>query len=538
MSHEASPDPRSVPVDLGSDTLELSMIWDIAHGSRPAGVGQGCRAQINAASDSLARMVSERRRIYGVTTGYGPLACHHVLPDHAAELQRNLIYHLASGVGQPLSVPQTRAVMAARASSLARGFSGIGASAFGLLLDCLNRGVVPVVPEMGTVGASGDLTPLAHIALVLIGEGEAVLEGIRMPGAAALAAAGLSPASLGHKEGLALVNGTSAMTGISCLNGVGARSATHFALRLGVLYAELLRAPAEAFDPRLGSARPHPGQRKAHELLTRLAAGSRRLGAVVQPPPVLEPEQEARDGVLLDRELPQAPYTARCLPQIFGAVLDLLDFHDRLVVTELGSATDNPLVFADDEAVLHGGNFYGQHVAFATDTLHLAIVKLALHAERCLARLCDPLMNNGLPAFLQGGPIGRNSGFMGAQVTATALVAELRMQALPASIQSIPTNNNNQDVVTMGTIGARRTAKALQLAWHVLAIHAMALAQAFEIQGGFAGDDAGFAPASRRLCSWIRERVPFLERDQPLSSQIIALVGVLQHSDCTSGPVD
>ena len=438
-------DLHPVPVDLGSDDLDLAMIWEIAHDGRMAGAGPLSRARITAASDRLAQMVSEQRRIYGVTTGYGPLACHHVLPGHAAELQRNLIYHLASGVGQPLSAPQTRAVMASRASSLARGFSGIGNAAFDLLLECLNRGVVPVVPEMGTVGASGDLTPLAHIALVLIGEGEAVLEGTRLPGAAALAAAGLSPVSLGHKEGLALVNGTSAMTGISCLNGVGARSATLFALRLAMLYAELLRAPAEAFDPRFGVARPHPGQRKAHRLLTRLAEGSRRLGVMVQPPPFLELERAAQDGVLIDRTMPQAPYTARCLPQIFGAVLDLVDFHDQCTITELRSATDNPLVFAEDEAVLHGGNFYGQHVAFAADTLQMAIIKLALHAERSLARLCDPLLNNGLPAFLQGGPIGRNSGFMGAQVTATALVAELRLQALPASIQSIPTNNNNQD---------------------------------------------------------------------------------------------
>ncbi|MGI4793333.1 MAG: HAL/PAL/TAL family ammonia-lyase, partial [Janthinobacterium lividum] len=462
---------------------------------------------------------------------YGPLACHHVLPDHAAELQRNLIYHLASGVGQPLSVPQTRAVMASRASSLARGFSGIGDAAFDLLLDCLNRDVVPVVPEMGTVGASGDLTPLAHIALVLIGEGEAVVGGTRLPGDAALAAVGLSPVSLEHKEGLALVNGTSAMTGISCLNGVGARSATNFALRLALLYAELVRAPAEAFDPRFGVARPHPGQRAVHRSLASLAEGSRRLDAVVQPPPFLELEREAQDGVLTNRELPQAPYTARCLPQIFGAVLDLLDFHDRLIVTELRSATDNPLVFADDDAVLHGGNFYGQHVAFAADTLQMAIIKLALHAERCLARICDPLMSNGLPAFLQAGPIGRNSGFMGAQVTATALVAELRLQALPASIQSIPTNNNNQDVVTMGTIGARRTARSLDLTWHILAIHAIALAQAFEIEGGFGGGGAGFGPASSRLCSWIRKNVGFLDRDRPLSGDVTKLAALLPRED-------
>ncbi len=532
MLDDTGPD-RGAPIDLGSDTLDLDAVWTVAHRHGPVCVGPAARARMADANHCLARMVAERRRIYGVTTGYGPLACHYVLPEHAAELQRNLLYHLASGVGRPLSGPQTRAVMAARASSLARGFSAIEAETFDLLLACLNQDVLPVVPEMGTVGASGDLTPLAHIALVLVGEGEAVVAGQRMPGAAALAAAGLRPVSLGLKDGLALVNGTSAMTGISCLNGVGTRRAAAFGLRLGLLYAEILGAPAEAFDARLGIARPHPGQQAVHRFLARLAHGGTRLGAVVQPPPRLEAEGEAQDGVLVGRALPQAPYTARCLPQVFGAVWDLIDFHDRVVATELNSATDNPLVFAEDDAVLHGGNFYGQHAAFAADTLQLAIGKLALHAERSLARLCDPLLNNGLPPFLQSGPVGRNSGFMGAQVTASALVAELRAKAGLASIQSIPTNNNNQDVVTMGTIAARKAAELLDLAWHVLAIHAMALAQACEMQGG--RDATGFAPESRRLCAWVRVRVPFLDRDRPLSSEITALAACLQQQDWREG---
>jgi tyrosine ammonia-lyase len=519
-----------LPADLGSPELALIDIWQVANDGRPVVTGPEARAAMAASSAYLSRLVDERRRIYGVTTGYGPLASHYVLPEHAGELQRNLVYHLATGVGRPFSVPQTRAIMAARVSSLARGYSAVGREVFDLLLACLDRGVVPVVPEMGTVGASGDLTPLAHIALVLIGEGEASLRGRSMPGALALAAAGLAPVSLGQKDGLALVNGTAAMTGISCLNGVGGRRAAGCALRLGLLYAELLEAPVDAYDARLGSVKPHPGQQRVHEVLLSLVKGGSRLTPGQQPPPALEAEVPAVEGVVLDQKLLQSPYTARCLPQIFGAVFDLLKFHDEVVTAELRSVTDNPLVFAEDEAIIHGGNFYGQHVSFAADIFQLAIGKIALHAERCVARICDPLTNGGLPAFLASGPVGRNSGFMGAQVTASALVGELRTRSGAASIQSIPTNNNNQDVVTMGTIGARKAAELLDLTWNLLAIEAIVLTQAAELLGAFRSSHNGFAESSRLLCSFVRERVSFLDRDRPLASDITMLSGSLRET--------
>ncbi len=526
----ATPDvsrTASTAVDLGGDVTPGD-IHAIATRQREAHLGAAAAARMAASHATLTRMVEERRRIYGVTTGYGPLASHPITPEHAQLLQQNLVYHLCSGVGKPLSPVHTRAMIAARASSIARGYSGVGAPLFQRLLDCLNLDLVPVVPEMGTVGASGDLTPLAHVALTLMGEGEMWYQGTRLPAAAVWAAVGQQPITLGHKEGIALVNGTSCMTGIAAINAERARRAVHLALRLSVLYAECLNGKLEAWDPRFGVARPHKGQQQAHAALARWVDGSARLTPHVQPPPRLD-ESQAVDGWLPEGECPQDPYTIRCVPQVIGAVLDVLRFHDEIVTTELQSATDNPLVFSDDEAILHGGNFYGQHVAFASDALLNAVTKIAIHAERCIARITDRSQNHGLPSFLHGGPDGVNSGFMGAQVTASALVAELRTRAVPASIQSVPTNANNQDVVTMGTIAARKTADALDLVYHVLAIHTLALAQAAELRGGAMLD--GFAPGSRALVQWVRRSHAALDRDRPLSPDIQGLSVRLQDFD-------
>lgn len=524
----------SDPIDIGGE-LSSRDAFDVATGRRSVALGHAAQQRMHASHAMLGRMVEERRRIYGVTTGYGPLASQPVTPEHAELLQRNLVYHLCSGVGQPLSPLHTRAMMVARASSLARGYSGIGGALFNTLLDCINLELTPVVPEMGTVGASGDLTPLAHVALALLGEGEMWYRGARLPAAEALRSAGLAPVTLGHKEGIALVNGTSCMTGIAAVNAERARRAVDLALRLSVLYAECLGGRLEAWDARFGVARPHAGQVAAHAALARWAEGSTRLIPMVQPPPLLE-ESQSDQGWLPEGELPQDAYTIRCVPQLIGAVLDVLAFHETTVSTELQSATDNPLLFADDEAVLHGGNFYGQHVAFASDALLMGVIKLAIHAERCIARITDRAQNKGLPAFLHGGRSGVNSGFMGAQVTASALVAELRTRAIPASIQSVPTNGNNQDVVTMGTVAARKTADAMDLVYNVLSIHALALAQAAELRGGL--QLLGFAPASQDLVRMVRQSSAPLETDRPLSGEIGHLARRLETVDWAAGIID
>ncbi len=499
-------------------------IAQVARHGRPVVLGPLAARRMTRAHVVLQRMVAERRRIYGVTTGYGPLASHPVTPEHAATLQRHLVYHLASGVGAPLAPEHARATMAARAASLARGHSGVGHAVFGLLLELLARDVIPVIPEMGTVGASGDLTPLAHVALAMMGEGEAFHAGERLPAAEALRRAGLAPVTFAHKEAIALVNGTSCMTGIAAVNADRMRQATALALRLAVLHAEVMGGRAEAWDPRFATVRPHPGQAEAHATLARLAQGSARLVPALQPPPVLD-ESAVVDGLLPEGELPQDPYTIRCVPQLVGAILDVLEFHDRTVAVELASVTDNPIVFPDDDAILHGGNFYGQHVSFASDALSTAIVKLAVWSERAVARVTDRTTNGGLPSFLHGGPDGLNSGFMGAQVTASALVAEMRAQCVPASIQSVPTNGNNQDVVTMGTIAARKAAAQLRLLGRLQAIQALALAQAAELRSG--PSMVGFAPEGRALVAWVRELAPALTQDRPLSAEIERVAAAL-----------
>jgi tyrosine ammonia-lyase len=503
-------------LELGSAPLKPADVAAVADARAAVVLSPAACAAVERSRGWLEAAVAEGQLIYGVTTGYGPLATRHICPEQSADLQRNLVYHLASGVGAPLSPRQTRAIMLARANSLAQGHSAIRLSSLRLLLGCVNADVLPLIPRMGTVGASGDLTPLAHLTRGLMGEGRVLFRGEMRSAAEALRAAGLEPLAPTHKEGLALVNGTSAMTGIAALNAVDARTALELSLRLTVLYAELLRGRSGAWDPRLATVRPHPGQSEVTDRLRELAASSLRLRA-----PAVE-HTTARDGaVARHAEALQDPYTIRCAPQVYGAVMDVLSFHEQVVATELNAVTDNPVFFGD--GVVHGGNFYGQHVAFASDALMTALVKMAVVAERRIARITDEAQNGGLPPFLQARQPGLQSGFMGAQVTATALVAEMRAKAVPASVQSIPTNANNQDVVSLGTIAARKAAEMLDHLFDVLAIEAMILVQGFELRGG-----AGFATSSVALARQVRKDVAPLVQDRPLADDIANLSGALR----------
>jgi tyrosine ammonia-lyase len=516
---------HAAPVRLGGSPT-LAEVAEVARQHRPVRLTDTVMQRTGACSEFLDRLVGESRRIYGVTTGYGPLASEQIAPAHAEQLQRNLVYHLASGVGEPFPRPVVRAIMLARLSSLSQGYSGARPATLQLLADCLNRDLVPLVPCKGTVGASGDLTPLSHIALALMGEGCAFFQGARMPAAQALRAAGLAPITLGRKEGLALVNGTSAMTGIAALNGVDADRLWQLSAALGVAFAEVMGAHRDAWTQLLGRARPHQGQVAAHEKLWRLTQDAPRLQHETLLPPRISENAIGADGVAHGQANPQDPYTLRCLPQLLGAAHDVLGFHAAIVTTELASATDNPLLFPDEEAVVHGGNFYGQHIAFASDALAPAVIKLAVWLERVVARVTDVALNRGLPAFLQGRATGLNSGFMGAQVTASALVAELRAGAGMASIQSVPTNANNQDVVSMGTIAARKVMAALDDAFRVGAIAAMVLAQAAELRGR--EDARGFSASTRALCRLVRGHSAFLAEDRPLSGEIERLATALR----------
>jgi tyrosine ammonia-lyase len=505
-------------------SVRLRDAYDVATGRARLALTDACRDTLEAGREQLSRLVDERRRIYGVTTGYGPLATSYISPSKSAELQRKLVYHLATGVGDPLSVRATRALMTSRAINLSRGYSAVRVESLELLLACINRGLTPVVPSLGTVGASGDLTPLAHMTLALMGEGDFFVDGRRIAGEVALREAGLEPLDLADKEGLAFVNGTSAMTGLAVVNAAEAEQAIWTALRLSLLNAEVFGGRREAWDPLLGQIRPHAGQQRVHRALMSWSESSERLEPIPERPKRLE--LDGSRAVAADRELPQDPYTIRCVPQLYGALLDALEWHNDTAQTELNSVTDNPVFSVEDGRVVHGGNFYGQHIAFASDTLSNALIKTAVHAERVIARVTDASRNGGLPAFLQGNQTGLNSGFMGAQVTASSLIAQMRTKSNPASIQSIPTNADNQDVVTMGTIGALRASQLIDRVFDVLAVESLVLVQAMELEGGL--ESTEFSVSSRELATFVRERSPFLDQDRPLSGEIQSMATALR----------
>jgi tyrosine ammonia-lyase len=473
------------------------------------------RVVLSTAAESVVRranrfveqLIRERRIVYGITTGFGPL-----LPSE-----------------------QVVAMMVARAGSLAQGHSGVRPETISLLIAIANARIVPHVPSMGTVGASGDLTPLAHMAGALLGEGEVHWNGTIVPARDALAANGLAALVPGPKEAIALVNGTSTMSGIAALNGAEAHAQLELAIRSALLYAEIMEGRSEAFDPRIGAVRPHSGQARVHSLFadeTAARSRLRRTSSTKEELPLATEHTAAGSGVFANRPIIQDPYSVRCIPQLYGAALDALQFHNDIVNTELSSVTDNPILFPDDDTVLQGGNFFGQHVGLASDALTNALIIVAGHVERSVDRLTDPVRSNGLPPMLQSREPGLQSGFMGIQVTATALHAEMRTRATPASIQSISTNAGNQDIVTMGTIAARNTSWHIERLWELLAIQMIVLAQAAELRSaaGSHGDPraAGFSFSSLDLVQLVRSHIPPLGDDRPLSGEIGTLADVLR----------
>jgi tyrosine ammonia-lyase len=388
----------------------------------------------------------------------------------------------------------------------------------------LQSPLAPAIPSRGTVGASGDLTPLAHLALCLQGRGAFFdVSGQRWDGQAALDRLSLKPLDLRDRDGLALVNGTSAMTGVALCNSGLSRRLLDWSIALTAGMSETMGGRLEAWNMSFATARPHAGQISATQALLERVVGSDRLASRPLACRRLDPED-----IVTEDLIGQDAYSLRCAPQVIGAVWDTLDWHDAVVLTELSSVTDNPIFPAGAEApALHGGNFMGQHVGLASDALANAITVLAGLAERQVARLTDERLNHGLPAFLHKGRGGLNSGFMGAQVTATAILAEMRTRG-PASMQSISTNGANQDVVSMGTIAARMAAEALVRTSEIQAIFALCVAQAVDLveERG----KGGFSPAALELRSFVRARSPALDTDRPLGEEIASLAEAMRHA--------
>lgn len=451
-------------IQLDGQTLTLEQLHLIALESAPVEIPSAAIERMNASRGVIERLLASGAKVYGVNTGFGKMATARISSDEIRHLQINLVRSHACGVGAPLSPPATRGVLALRANALAKGFSGIRPVLAETLVVMLNRGVLPVIPSKGSVGASGDLAPLAHLAQVVIGEGEALYEGRRLSGAEAMRAAGIAPLVLEAKEGLALLNGTQAMLALLALALREAEIAVDTADVATALSLDALRGSPAAFDARISGLRPYSGQAITARNIERLSRGSEI--------------RESHRSALLDARV-QDPYSLRCAPQVHGAVRDALAQVRAALSIEINSATDNPLVFADTGEVISGGNFHGQPLAMAADQLAVALATLGGISERRIEQMTNPQTSH-LPAFLVR-HAGLNSGFMILQVTAAALASELKVLAAPHSVDSIPTSANQEDYVSMGMGAANRLEPMLENLRRILAIELLAACQGLDL---------------------------------------------------------
>jgi histidine ammonia-lyase len=492
----------------GQTGLTLDDVAAVARESAQVRLASAAAERVVTARRFIERIGAEERTVYGVTTGFGHLSSVKISGDKLADLQRNLIRSHASGVGEPFSADTVRAVMLLLANSLARGHSGVRVEVIELLTSMLNVGVTPVVPKRGSVGASGDLAPLAHLALVLIGEGAADYQGVRLPGGAALERAGLAPLTLGAKEGLALINGTHVMEACGALALADARRLVRAAEVAVAMSTEALMGSFVPLDVRIHALRPQPGQQVTATRLRALLAESE-----INP-------SHADCGRVQD------PYTLRCAPQVLGAARDALAYCAGVFDNELDAVTDNPLIFARDGDVLSGGNFHGQPLALALDFLAITLAQVASFSERRTYSLLEPHAwdtgANALKPFLTPEP-GLNSGYMIAQYVAAALVNEIKVLAHPASIDSIPTSAGMEDFVSMGSTAAIKLQQLLPLAWRVIAIELICAAQGLEFRKPL---QPGKGVAKARDA--IRRIVPALTADRPPSPDIETLAAALQ----------
>ncbi len=490
---------------LTGNDLRLNDLVEVVQGHAAVALDEQARQRVEASRAVVERLVQSGQPVYGVNTGFGELARVRIAAADLARLQLHLVRSHACGVGPPLDAEETRAMMLLRANALAKGLSGVRPVVIETLCELLNRGVVPVVPGQGSVGASGDLAPLAHLALVLVGEGEAWYQGQRLSGAEALRRAGVSPLVLEAKEGLALLNGTQGMLALLALGVLEAERLADTADVAAALSLDALRGTPTAFDPRIMAARPHAGAAVTARHVRALNRGSE----IRESHRSLETDPRVQDA-----------YSLRCVPQVHGAVRDVIAQVRAIVETELNSATDNPLVFADAAEVLSGGNFHGQPLALAADQLALALTVLAGISERRIERMVNPHLS-GLPAFLAE-HAGLHSGYMMAQVTAAALVAELRALAAPHSPHSIPTSGNQEDYVSMGMSAARRLRPMLDGLRRILAIELLAACQALDLLAPLRT-----GPRAEQVYRLIRSAVPHYRDDRPHAPDIEAVAELI-----------
>jgi histidine ammonia-lyase len=494
---------------INGNDLTLEAVREVAAEKRPVLLSPDAREAVDLARAVVEEIVASNKVAYAITTGVGKLSDVRIVGEQIRELQINLVRSHAAGVGEPLSVTETRAMMLLRANSLAKGYSGVRGVLIDTLCEMLNRGVTPFVPSQGSVGASGDLAPLAHLALALIGEGECFdAAGTRIASADALKRAQIKPLVLEAKESISLINGTQGMLAVGTLSLLAAETLVDSADVLGGLCCDALKGTDTAFDERIHKARPHSGQIKTAANLRRMLEGSQ----------IRESHREC--GRVQDA------YSLRCIPQVHGAVRDTLVHCRKVFETEANSAVDNPLVFITDARnldgdVISGGNFHGEPLAFALDFIGIALSALAGISERRIERLVNPALSEGLPPFLAQGA-GLNSGFMMPQVTAAALVSENKVLAHPASVDSITTSGNKEDYVSMGMTAAIKLKRIVENTRNVLAIEAMAVAQAIDFLAPLRTSKRGQAAHAA-----IRSVCPTMEKDRVMYKDLARLAELI-----------
>ena len=501
------------PLRLTGDDLGIDDVWEVAVQGRPAELAGTGRERILLSRALLERQVGERT--YGVTTGFGKLVSTEIPADRVRELQLRLLRSHACGVGEPYPDDVVRAAMLLRANTLAKGYSGIRLEPVELLLACLNAGVVPRVPARGSVGASGDLAPLAHLALPLVGEGQASVDGRLLEGGDALREVRLEPVVLEAKEGLALVNGTQFMTSMAALLLVRCRRLAQAADVACAMSLEALRGTPRNYLEAIDAARPHPGHRASAAALRALLADS-----------------EIARSHRYDDERLQDAYSLRCAAQVHGASRDLLGYAEGTVTIELNAATDNPLVLLAEGEIVSNGNFHGQPVAFALDAIAIAVAELASISERRTERLVNPALSDGLPAFLVESA-GLDSGFMIPQYVAASLVSENKVLAHPASVDTIPTSANQEDHVSMGNTAGLKAMQVVANAERVLAIELLAGAQALEFHAPLAP-----SPGVAAVATFVRTLSERVVEDRSLSPDIERVAGAVRDGDVGRAAVE
>ncbi len=494
-------------IELDGEHLTVELVHEVSHDkSVEVSLSSVAKTAILRSRKTVEEIIKAGKITYGLNTGFGVLKDKSISDSQLEELQENLIRSHAVGVGEPFSEPEVRAAVLIRANSLARGYSGVRVELVEKLLELLNKGIYPYIPQQGSVGSSGDLAPLSHLSLVLMGEGEIIVDGKRVPGRDGLVAYNFQPLKLQAKEGLALNNGTSFLTAVAALNVYGAKKLIVWSDNALALSLEALKGTLTAFDYRIHQIRKHPGQAQTAKTIRELCEGSQLVGP--------------RNGYTSIQD----SYSLRCASQVHGAVKDLFSYASSVVEIELNSVTDNPVIFSDTSEALSGGNFHGEPVSLAMDCLSIAITELANISERRIAKMVDSNHSNGLPACLIGSEhTGLNSGFMIVQYTAAALVAEMKVYAHPVVVDSIPTSANQEDYVSFGTTASRKCREIISMAKKVIGIEIFCAAQGLDLRG-----PEKASKANQKLHKQIRETAPFILKDEVMYKHIAAMEALIE----------